>query len=98
MVSAGFAINVENCNFNLKTNGKYSGTIIHTIEMKFTVPCEKINRLLADIKIILIQNVLTPTQLAKITGQFSSMYLAIGPPVCLFTRNIYHGIENRSSW
>ena len=26
------------------------------------------------------------------------MHLAIGPLVCLFTRNVYHEIENRTSW
>ena len=38
--------------------------------MTFTLPSGKINELLADIKNILIQNVLTPKQLAKITGNF----------------------------
>ena len=42
-----------------------SVTIIDTIEMTFTVPSEKINKLLAVIKNILIQNILTPKQLAK---------------------------------
>ena len=65
-------------------------TIIETIQMTFTVPSEKINKLLADIKNILMQNVLTPKQLAKITGQRSSMHLAIGPLVHLFTRKMYH--------
>ena len=65
-------------------------TIIDAIEMTFTVPSEKINKLLADIKNILMQNVLTPKQLAKITGQRSSMHLAIGPLVHLFTRKMYH--------
>ena len=66
--------------------------------MTFTVPSEKINKLLANIKNILMQNVLTPKKWAKITGQLSSMCLAIGPPVRLFTRNMYHEIENRVSW
>ena len=66
--------------------------------MTFTIPSEKINKLLAVIKNILMQNVLTPKQLAKITGQLSSMQLAIGPLVRLFTRNMYHEIEDRTSW
>ena len=45
-----------------------------------------------------MQTVLTPKQLAKITGQVSSMPLAIGPLVHLFTKNMYHKIENRTSW
>ena len=66
--------------------------------MTVTVPSEKINKLVADIKNILMQNVLTPKQLAKITGQLSSMHLAIGPLVRLFKRKVYHEIENRVSW
>ena len=66
--------------------------------MTFTVPSEKINKLLADIKNILMQNVLTPKQLAKITGQLSSMHSATAPLVRLFTRNMYHEIENGFSW
>ena len=45
-----------------------------------------------------MQNVLTPKQPAKITRQLSSMHLTIGPLVRLFTRNMYHEIENRVSW
>ena len=56
------------------------------------------NKLLSDVKNILMQNVLTPRQLAKITGQLSSMHIAIGPLVRLFTRNMYRKIENRTSW
>ena len=40
----------------------------------------------------------TPKQLAKITGKLSSMHLALGPIVRLFSRNIYHDIEIRFSW
>ena len=97
LVSAGFVINAEKSDFNPKTKGKWLGTIIDTIEMAFTVPSKQINKLLADIKNILMQNNLTPKKLAKITGQLSSMRLAIGPLVRLFTRNMYHEIEIRVS-
>ena len=66
--------------------------------MTFTVPFEKNNKLLADIKNILIQSALTSKQLAKLVGQLSSMHLAIGLLVHLFTRNMNHEIENRISW
>ena len=45
-----------------------------------------------------MQNVLTPKHLAKITGKLSSMHLAIGSLVRLFTKNMYHKTENRFSW
>ena len=98
LVSAGFVINVEKSDFKPKMKEKSLGTIIDTIEMTFTAPSEKNHKLLADIKNILMQNVLTPKQLAKITGQLSSVRLAIGPLVRLFTGNMYHEIENRTSW
>ena len=62
LVSAGFVINAEKSDFNPKTKGKWLGKIIDTIEMTFTVPSEKINKLLADIKNVLIQSILTPKQ------------------------------------
>ena len=57
--------------------------------MTFTVSSEKSNKLLADIKNILMQNVLSPKQLAQITGQLSSIHLAIGPLVrCFCEENV----------
>ena len=98
VASVGFVINIEKSTFNPKTKGKWLRTIIGTIEMTFTVPSGNINRLLADIKNILMQYASTPKQLAKITGQLSSMLLEIGSLVRLFTRNMYHEIENITSW
>ena len=46
----------------------------------------------------LIQNFLSPNQLAKITGQLSSLYLLIWYLVRLFTKNLYHEIESKTSW
>ena len=50
LVSAEFIINIEKRDFNPKTNEKWLGTIIDTIEMTFTVPSKKINKPLADNK------------------------------------------------
>ena len=63
LVSAGFLINAEKSDFNPKTREKWLGTMTDTVEMTFTVPPEKINKLLADLKNILMQNDLTPKQL-----------------------------------
>ena len=59
-----------------------------TRELTFTVPQEKITRLLEDVTMHLNQEFLTPKQLSKVAGQLSSMYLAIGSLVRLFTRNM----------
>ena len=98
VVPVGFVINIEKSTFNPKTKGKWLRTIIGTIEITFTVPSGNINEHLAGIKNILMQYALTPKQLPKITGQLSYMHLEIGSLVSLFTRNIYHEIENITSW
>ena len=43
-------IDSRKSDFDPKAKGKWLGTIIDTIEMTFTVPSERINGLLADIK------------------------------------------------
>ena len=91
-------INNKKSDFNPKTKGKWLGTIIDTRELTFTVPQEKITKLLQDITMYLNQEFLTPKQLSKVAGQLSSMHLAIGPLVRFFTRNMYHFIERRISW
>ena len=88
LLSAGFVINNEKSDFSLKTKRKCLGTIMHTRELTFTVPQEKITKLLEDITMYLNQEFLTPKQLSKVAGQLSSMYLAIGSLVRLFTRNM----------
>ena len=50
LVSAGFVIDSRKRDFDPKAKGKWLGTMIDTIEMTFTVPSERINGLLADIK------------------------------------------------
>ena len=54
LVSAGFVINPEKSHFNPKTKGKWLGSIIDTIKMTFIVSLEKNNKLLVDIKNILM--------------------------------------------
>ena len=98
LLSAGFVINNEKSDFNPKTKGKWLGTVIDTRELTFTIPQEKIAKLLEDITTYLNQDFLTPKQLSKVAGQLSSMHLAIGPLVRLFTRNMYRFIEKRISW
>ena len=92
LVSAGFVINAEKSDFYPKTRGKWLGTIIDTIGMTFTVPSEKINKLLADIKNILMQNGLTPKQLAKITGTFIYVYSNMTSGASFYEE---HGSQNR---
>ena len=91
-------INNEKSDFNPKTKRKWLGTVIDIRELTFTIPQEKIAKLLEDITTYLNQDFLTPKQLSKVAGQLSSMHLEIGPLVRLSTRNMYRFIEKRISW
>ena len=96
MEGEGYVINNEKSDFNPKTKGKWLGTVIDTRELTFTIPQEKIAKLLEDITSYLNQDFLTPKQLSKVAGQLSSMHLAIGPIVRLFTRNMYRFIKKKN--
>ena len=62
LLSAGFVINNKKSDFNPKTKGNCLSTIIGTRELTFTVPQEKITKLLEDITMYLNQEFLTPKQ------------------------------------
>ena len=83
LISAGFVINMEKSDFKPKPKGKWLGTISHTIKQTFSVPPEKITKLLDFITKYLNQDCATPKELSKIAGLLSSMHLSIGPFVRL---------------
>ena len=94
----GFHINKEKSCFEPTQRGKWLGTVIDTQSMTFQVPSEKLEKLKKYIKNILEKGCATAKELSSIAGTLSSMHLAIGPLVRLFTRNIYHHIEKSPSW
>jgi len=96
--NSGFVINIEKSDFEPKQTGEWLGSIIDTRNMTFTVPKRKIEKLKHSLSNTLSCQYSSAKQLSKIAGQLSSMHLAIGPLVRLFTRNIYRTIENATDW
>ena len=96
--AGGWDVNFEKSKLTPTQKGKWLGIIIDTRDTTFTVPPEKINKLMKNIKSILVQTFCSAKQLSKIAGQLASMHLAIGPIVRLMTRNLYVLIESRSTW
>ena len=96
--SAGFHINLSKSNFEPTQRGQWLGTIIDTQNMTFYVPPEKLENLKKDIRILLDKGHATAKHLSRITGILSSMHLAIGPLVRLFTRSMYKQIASSQSW
>ena len=98
LIAAGFQINWEKSNFQPKQEGIWLGTAINTRTMEFSVTKEKLIKLKNDFGVILDKKVCNAKNLAKIAGTLSSMHLALGKIVRLFTRKIYYQIEGRKSW
>ena len=95
---AGFVINKKKSNLVPVREGKWLGTIINTKKMTFSVPLEKLSKLIFRINNVCSQKLCSAKQLAKIAGYLSSMHMALGPIVRLFTRNLYRLIESRQTW
>ena len=98
LAKSGLKMNFENSCLEPTQKGKWLGLIIDTKISKIFVPEEKIEKLVKSIKDVLAQTFCSAKQLAQICGQLSSMHLALGPIVRLFTRNLYCDIESRIMW
>ena len=94
----GLIVNFEKSKLEPTKQGKWLGVIINTETSKFFVPEGKILKLKKDIRMLLLQTFCSAKQLSRIAGQLSSMHMALGPLVRLFTRRIYQLIESRYSW
>ena len=91
--------NNEKSDFNFKTKKKWLDKIIDTRKTELLqFHNKKITKLLEDIGKYLNQEFLTPKHLSKVARQLSSIHLAIGPSIPLFTRKTFHFIENRVFW
>ena len=95
---AGFCINEEKSDFEPKQKGVWLGIQIDTSLLQFSLPAEKVKNLKSRLHNVMKKPTCTPKELSQVAGTLSSMHLAIGPLVRLFTRHIYHEIEMRSSW
>lgn len=95
---AGFHLNYDKSNFEPTQVGKWLGTIIDTRNMTFYVPPAKLAKLKSEIENLLYQGCCTAKALARVAGTLSSMHLAIGPLVRLFTRSMYQQVAAAASW
>ena len=98
LLGAGFYINEEKSDFIPKQEGVWLGMKIDTRAQKFSIPEEKIQNLKIKLHRFLNKTWCTPKEFSQVTGTLASMHMAIGPLVRLFTRQLYHQIERRTSW
>jgi hypothetical protein len=78
--------------------GEWLGLIINTINFHFEIPACKIEKAKKNIESVLSSKCISYRELAKIAGFINSLYLAVGPSVRLFTRQLFYTISQRGSW
>ena len=78
--------------------GEWLGMILNTVKFQFQIPPRKIEKVKKNIEHVLAFNCASYRQLAKIAGFINSLYLAVGPPVRLFSRQLFFLISQRDSW
>ena len=100
LIAAGFMINYEKSLLDPTQIGIWLDMSIDTNRMLFTVPDQKLEKLLAAIHSVLSHpgELCNAKQLSSITGQLSAMSIALGPLVRFMTRAIYHAIAQSASW
>ena len=98
LASAGLTINERKSILEPVQTGKWLGFVINTKTMEFSVPEQKIEKLINMIKSVLSSTTTSAKRIAKIAGHIISMGIAIGPLTRLFTRQMYKLIENRLTW
>ena len=95
---SGLKTNVEKCHWEPMQIGEWLGMIINTINFQFEIPPRKIEKVKKNIQYILSSNHVSYRELAKIAGFINSLYLAVGPSVRLFSRQLFFIISQRDSW
>lgn len=95
---SGLTANEEKCHWDPMQIGEWLGMIINTVNFHFEIPPRKIEKVKKNIEYILSSNPVSFRELAKIAGFINSLYLAVGPPVRLFSRQLFFIINQRDSW
>ncbi|CAB4036909.1 Integrase recombinase xerD-like, partial [Paramuricea clavata] len=87
---SGLVANDEKCHWEPMQVGEWLG--------HFEIPPRKIEKAKKNIESVLSSKCISYRELAKIAGFINSLYLAVGPSVRLFTRQLFYTISQRGSW
>ena len=94
----GLKANDEKSHWEPMQVGEWLGMIINTINFRFEIPPRKIQNVRKLIEEILSSDSVAFRSLAKLAGFINSLYLAVGPAVRLFSRQLFYTISLRHSW
>ena len=97
LLGAGFVFS-EKCHWEHRQIGTWLGLIINTIKFDICIPEDKINKLQEMLDIAIQSKHCSYRLVAKIAGFLQSLFLAVGPALRLFTRNMHFAIATRTYW
>lgn len=96
--NAGFIVNLKKSHLEPAQIGTWLGFNIDTTKMEFSVPKEKIIKLLHLLSIAVNSKSVSAKLISIIAGSLISMSIAIDSLTRLFTRQMYAFIESRINW
>ena len=96
---SGFVAKNEKSQWDPVQCGELLGFIISLATGLFTVPERRVLAFMDMLKRIMNNSFMVSARhLVQLTGSLSSMGLALGPVVCLWTRELYRAIQQSTSW
>ena len=98
LLLAGLKTNDEKSHWEPMQIGEWLGLIINTVNFHFEIPPRKLEKVKSSIEFILSSDYVSFRELAKVAGFINSLFLAVGPPVRIFTRQLFYTISQRGSW
>lgn len=97
--ASGFVANEEKSQWEPVQCGELLGFMIDLASGVFTVPDRRVMAFKDTLSKIMTNSfVVSARHLAQLTGLLSSMGLALGPVVRLWTRELYRSIQQSTSW
>ncbi|KAL5463210.1 hypothetical protein EMCRGX_G032089 [Ephydatia muelleri] len=95
---AGFVMNVDKSVWTPSHRVMWLGFNIDLLDGYVSVPREKVDMLVALLRVALLSSWLRAKQIASIVGRIISMGIALGPVSRFMTRNLYAVLESRYAW
>ena len=96
---SGFVVNDEKSQWDPVQCGELLGFVINLATGLFTVPERRVLAFMDMLKRVVDNSfIVSARHLAQLSGSLSSMGLALGPVVRLWTRELYRAIQQSTSW
>ena len=98
LASSGFIPNESKSHWDPVQVGEWLGFVINTIQFMFQIPEAKLAKLKCSLESLILDGYATYWELVSLASFIISLFFAVGPIACLFTRQMFFLIQSRPSW